>query len=254
MLYALAERWQEAGHRVFIHYGPGEPPPGDVAVLHLDLTVVPDEYRPLLARYPRVINGAVLDISKRRISANLVREDSDWDGPVIVKTDANAGGQPERALFQRGQTAGVPTDIPFGIALDFYGLHRSLREVPPAIWRIPSFVVEKFLTERDERGFYIRIWTFFGDRERSSRSRGDSPIIKSQNMVERETVPVPDAIRAWRARLGFDFGKFDYVIHQGTPILLDVNRTPSVPMGFTDDPRRAAGILSLADGISHYLR
>jgi len=38
---------------------------------------------------------------------------------------------------------------------------------------------------------------------------------------------VPEAIRAARRHLGFDYGKFDFVIHQGQPILLDTNSTPA---------------------------
>ena len=37
----------------------------------------------------------------------------------------------------------------------------------------------------------------------------------------------PGEIVALRQRLGFDFGKFDYVLHQGRSYLLDVNRTPA---------------------------
>ena len=28
-----------------------------------------------------------------------------------------------------------------------------------------------------------------------------------------------------REQMGFDYGKFDYVIHEGKPILLDANKT-----------------------------
>lgn len=254
MLYVLAERWRAAGHRVLVHNGSDNPPPGDLAILHVDLTVIPDEYRHLLGRYPRVINGAVLDISKRRISDHIVTRDTDWDGPVIVKTDANYGGQSEWLVHLQAQRAGVPSTVPFGVALSDYIIHNSVREVPTAVWSVPSLIVEKFLPEQDERGYYIRVWTFFGDRERSSRSRATVPVIKSRQTVERQTVPVPDEIRAQRARLGFDFGKFDYVMHRDRPVLLDVNRTPAVPAGFAEDEQRSAGVRSLADGLEVFLR
>lgn len=253
LLYVLAERWREIGHRVLVHYGTGEPPPGDLAVLHVDLTVIPDGYRRLLGRYRRVINGAVLDISKRRISVNLVGPDSDWEGSVIVKTDANASGHPERALYLRSREAGTPSDIPPGIALENYFICNSLAEVPEKVWTIPSFIVEKFLPEQDERGYYIRVWTFLGDRERSYRARATEPIIKSDVMLDREAVAVPDVIRAWRTRLGFDFGKFDYVVHQGQPILLDVNRTPGAPESTVQDPQRASSRRAMADAIANFL-
>jgi hypothetical protein len=40
---------------------------------------------------------------------------------------------------------------------------------------------------------------------------------------------VPEALRAERARLGFDYGKFDFVVVDGEAVLLDANRTPSAP-------------------------
>ena len=39
---------------------------------------------------------------------------------------------------------------------------------------------------------------------------------------------ITDELRAWRERLRFDFGKFDYVYHGERFVLLDVNRTPVI--------------------------
>jgi hypothetical protein len=66
------------------------------------MTIVPTDYSALMQRYPRVINRRVLDISKSTISANLVRPGDPYAGPVIVKTDRNYGGLPERRLTHRG--------------------------------------------------------------------------------------------------------------------------------------------------------
>jgi len=98
MIYGVAERWRAAGHRVLVHHGTHDPPEGDLAIVHIDLTVIPEPYRALAARYPRVINGSVLDVSKRSFSRILLERESDWSGPVIVKTDANFGGRPEALL------------------------------------------------------------------------------------------------------------------------------------------------------------
>jgi len=262
-LYPLAERWRSGGHRVHIHYGCENPPPGDLAILHLDLSVVPAEYRPLVAMYPRVVNAAVLDIRKSTFSQNMVDRDSDWKGPVIVKTDANSLGGPERRLnrlarsgrtlrlFTRREKVGE--EIPTGPSLPSYEVFASPRDVPFEFWTTPGLVVEKFLPEQDERGFYLRVWTFLGDRERSSRCRATEPYIKSGNVIERESVPVPDEIRAWRERLGFDYGKFDYVLHQGRPVLLDVNRTPGPAPKLPGDQSARSGFLSLAEGLNVFL-
>jgi hypothetical protein len=68
--------------------------------------------------------------------------------------------------------------------------------------------------------------------------------VKAENLVERIPVEVPEAMRARRAELGFDFGKFDYVRHGERWVLLDANRTPSYPR-----PPSAAGAAQL-DGLA----
>ncbi|HNC46927.1 MAG TPA: hypothetical protein PLU80_22335, partial [Acidobacteriota bacterium] len=53
----------------------------------------------------------------------------------------------------------------------------------------------------------------------------ETPIVNANSRSEREIVePHPDMI-ALRHRLKFDYGKFDYVIHNGQPVLLDANKT-----------------------------
>jgi|SRR5579864_282399 len=254
MIYAIAERWRAQGHRVLVHRGTENPPTGDVALLNVDLTVIPPAYRPLLSRYPAVINGAVLDVSKRRFSQHLVTRDSDWNGAVIVKTDANYGGRPDQDIRAICQRAGVPCEIPAGPMMLEYRIFKSPNEVPESVWNTPGLIVEKFLAEQDERGYYIRFCTFLGDRELNSRYRSAEPIIKSQNILEREDVRLPDEIRAWREKLGFDFGKFDYVYSGGRHVLLDVNRTPAAPASLGAFPHLAAGLNLLAEGLQSFLR
>ena len=227
LVYALAQRWRAWGHRVLVHHGAEGAPEGDLAIMNVDLTRLPDSYRALAARYPRLVNGAVHDVSKNRFSQDLLASDSDWPGPVIVKTERNYGGRPERLLRAVAARAGVSCDIPEGPLLEGYPVFDSLRAVPEAIWREPGLVVERFVPEADSRGFYLRVWIFLGARESSGRWRASAPIIKGEQLLEREDVPVPDELRRWREALGFDYGKFDYVRHDGRFVLLDANRTPS---------------------------
>jgi hypothetical protein len=42
-------------------------------------------------------------------------------------------------------------------------------------------------------------------------------------------VPVPDDLRETRRRLGFDYGKWDFVLHEGRAVLIDANKTPGRP-------------------------
>lgn len=251
MVYALAQRWAREGHRIIVHRGPGAPPPGDLAINNIEPTLTPPVYRTLFERYPRVVNGRVVDISKSRFSLDLLERDSAWRGPVIVKTEANFGGKPEQLLRAAASQASEADDMPAGPVAEGYPTYVSAAEVPKAAWSTPGLIVERFLPERDERGYYLRVWTFFGDRERSSRYRSAAPIVKSHNVMEREEVPVPDAMRAWRQKLGFDFGKFDYVLNGGRYVLLDVNRTPSLPASLPPDV--AAGMDALAPGLAAFL-
>lgn len=252
MIYGVAERWRTEGHRVLVHYGTEDLPPGDLAILHVDLTVIPDAYRALAARYPRVVNGAVYDVSKRSFSRNLLERGSEWTGPVIVKTDANFGGRPEALLREVAARAGLAADIPAGPVMENYPIFASLRAVPEAVWATPGLVVERFVPERDERGhFFVRVWSFLGDRELSSRWRAAEAIVKAHNMLEREAVPVPDEVRAWRDELRFDFGKFDYVKVGTGYVLLDVNRTPAFPI--QPDAPGAAMLARLAEGLQAFI-
>ena len=57
---------------------------------------------------------------------------------------------------------------------------------------------------------------------------------------------MPGEVLDVRRRLGLDYGKIDYVIHEGQVVILDVNRTPAQP----DAPATTAQVVSdLADGI-----
>jgi hypothetical protein len=131
-----------------------------------------------------------------------------------------------------------------------YRIFPSVKDVPPRARLSPDLVIEKFLPERDPRGYATRHWVFFGDRERCNRVVGANPVLKSIDVVEREPAPVPDAIRAWREKLGFDYGKFDFVIHEGRPVLLDVNRTPTIPEKLSAELE--AGMAHLAAGLAAF--
>lgn len=254
LTHLWAERWRRLGHAVTIHRGLEGAPQADLAVPNIDLSVVPAPYRQLLARYPRVLNGAVLDITKRRISRQLLSgPDDPWNGPVVVKTDANYGGLPELALRRAAEQAGVAVAVPAGLALQQYTVYPTAGAVPPAVWSIAALVVERFLPEREGQDYCMRVWTFLGDRERSTRYRAAVPIIKSSDVHASEPVPVPDEIRERRRALGFDFGKFDYVRHDGRWVLLDVNHTPGAPDDLIADPALAASLEGLAEGIAGFL-
>ena len=59
---------------------------------------------------------------------------------------------------------------------------------------------------------------------------------------------MPDELVALRQRLGFDFGKFGYLVYDDRAIVFDVNKTPSFA-GPLDSPR----IIDLSHGIEDFL-
>jgi len=236
-LSLLSECWKAAGLDVIVLRGTEQYVPADALILHVDLTVTPEEYVAFAQRYPTVINGRVLDISKRRISNYILGPESAYGGPVIVKTDLNCGGKHERNM-ERGAPLHKLADKILrkftwqrtgNLSTAEYRIYSDLRSVSQSIWNNPRLVVEKFLPEREGGDYCSRHWLFFGDKEYSYRVFSPEPIVKAGNAVRSECgLPVPEALRAMRAKLGFDYGKFDYTLVDGEPILFDANRTPTV--------------------------
>jgi hypothetical protein len=232
LLRSLIGYWTAAGYGVSLTAGLDDLPEADIAILHVDLSVMPAAYAAASKRYPIVVNGAVHDIRKNIVSRHLVRPSDGWTGPVIIKTDLNCGGVPEQRILQLCQQHGKAPDFMHNEIVSTtrpYPILRSASEVPDAVWRNPGLVVERFLPEQDAQGFWMRVWVFFGDRERCTRFRGNHPIVKRDNIIGRERASVPDKLREERDRLGFDYGKFDFVVRDDEVILFDANRTPAAP-------------------------
>ena len=241
----IAQCWREAGVEVLVHRGLGAPPPADLAILHVDLSVVPDAYAELGTSYQKVLNFDITDITKAAISRQLVRRGDGYEGPVIVKTNLNWGGVREATLERRPLRA---DDIK---ALLEYRIYPTVSDVPRAVWSDESRIVDRFLPEMRDDHYCLRTWMFLGDRETNSLSYSKSPIVKSSNVVRREVVPeVPEALRARRQELGVDYGKFDYVIRDGEVVLYDVNKTPS--MGHLSSDTIRASMLELSRGLAYY--
>jgi hypothetical protein len=254
LVQELARHWTAAGHEVIVQAGPARAPRADVGILHVDATVVPREYVDALGDCAVVVNGATLDIGKRAYSENLVGPFDAYEGPVIVKTNANSGGIPEALHDAIARRRGEPALArPPRHMLGAYPIFASFAAVPLELRGDPALVVEKFLPERDPRGYATRHYIFFGDRERCGRVVGPRPVVKGADMIERTAVDVPEEIRAWRRKLGFDYGKIDFVIHEGKPVLIDANRTPTMPRGELA-PVVRAGMADLALGIAAFLR
>ena len=215
IVWALRRLWRRQGHEVLVLRGPGREIDADVLLMHVDLTVIPDDYLEYARRFPVVLNGSVHDISKRAISTQLVSQGDAWDGPVIVKTNLNYGGVPEQ--LARGPVAAIWGRVTRRRTIDplHYPVFPSMTDVPPEVFENPDLVVERFLPEREDDLYCIRVYLFLGDQWVCTRRMSPNPVVKEPAVVRRETVDVPEEIVEVRRRLGFDYGKFDFVVHEG---------------------------------------
>lgn len=247
LLRPIVDIWNAQGHTVELVRGPDRFVPADVVIPHLDLTVTPERYRALLDRYPVVVNRHLLDISKSRISAQLVGRRDTWRGPVIVKTDRNYGGKPEarlgnppsgapkpaRSLLQRaisklGLASQTPSswDLVETLEVGDYPVFDSLRAVPRDVFRNHNLVVEKFLPEMRGEDYVLRYCYVFGDASANIVLRSHEQVVKALNAHSCAQVEPPPQLRRLLREHGVDYGKIDYVLRAGEIVLFDINRTP----------------------------
>jgi hypothetical protein len=252
LLHDILECWRAMGNEWVLTI-PENRVDADAAFLHVVPTLVAPEYSRLAETYDFAINGRTWDIRKRSVSLNLLDGDSDWSGPVIVKSDLNNFAKIEHVHNLRAQQFGQPPPHRNLPTAEGYTVYDRLSDVPKAIWSDNRFVVEKFLPEDNGDGtFSLRTWVFLGERERCTRHIVPNSISKANDVIRSEPCEVPQAIRDERLRLGFDYGKFDFVIHEGQPVLLDANRTPGNPRNLQDHVKK--GAQNLAEGLDALLR
>lgn len=236
--------------------------PGDLdaGLLHLDTTWQPLKLLQAIPHDLPLVNSRVYDISKRRYSELLVDFTDDYDGPVIVKTNTNMGGTPDvwrrkmRLARAKGAAAVPDIDKDFNCLPNPYRIHADKRAVPPELWRDPAWVVERFVPERDGADYVLRKWVFLGEANLFLVDRSPNPVVKAASS-SRVSVDgdVPPELAARRRALGFDYGKFDYVMVDGKAVLLDANLTP----GFSPDSadgRIDAYAQKMADGLIGWIR
>ena len=260
LIDVLAAEWQRWGWQVSCVYGLRERPEADILFPYIDLTHTPDDYLAYIHSFPVAVNRDVVDISKRRISANLLQGDEDYRAPVIVKTNNNFGGKPEDKLLRHRlpvlahawrdltKLAELVSGqrLAWRRTLDAYPVYNSLAEVPACIKRNPALVIERFLPEREGDRYFMRHYIFLGDRARSVRVAGTTPFLKrSTSQIVDEGLSVPEAVLRLRRELKLDFGKIDYTMSNGEVAILDVNRTVG--------KSGTRAVVNLADGIRSLL-
>ena len=241
LIQLLLERLQAQGVRIAVVGSGTAFVPADLAILHVDLSVVPESLRELVIKYPKVINGRVLDIRKRRFSELLIGSADESVGPVLVKTNLNYGGKPEllhlvdirlpsgadrdearaRALWRESRRPWRTRRV-----LDAYQVYESPAQVPGDVWRNPRLVVERFVPEVRDGMYCCRHWLFLGACEVGRMTLSHDPAVRLDGRPAPLDEPVPEALRSLRRQLGFDYGKFDYSVVDGHAVIYDVNRTP----------------------------
>lgn len=219
------------------------------AILHVNTTVIAPTYLSLAASFGLCLNRTVANISKNHISD--LAADASWEGPVIVKSNLNYFGRPEQRLNRTALNAGHPEPYPGLKIMDDYIVLPSVHDVAQEHLDDPGIVVQRFIPEPDDRGYALRHWIFCGDEGYCNRFVSPDPLVKGPNVIDKTPVPVPEEVEQIRRELGFDYGKFDFVVHDGVSTLLDANRTPGpLPATGGDVESRVA---MLADGLSRLL-
>lgn len=237
----------------------------DLVFLHVDLSVVPQSYRDLVAPCARVINRDIVDIRKSQQSRNRVWQGDDYEGAVIIKTSLNSGGRAEdrvknhrvlraarRVLRPRHhlQRSWPATLKPQGNSK--YALLNHRDQVPAAVWDDKNWVVERFAPEKLGAEFVLREWFFLGEHEFYNCEVSPHPVFTSGLARADLSAPPPPLVRQWRRELQMDFGKIDYAIApDGEPVLYDINKTPTLRRPLSETGH--AIIEALAPGLESWL-
>jgi len=229
IMFEVANAWRRMGIEIRLLRGVSQDCEADLLLNHVDVTVMPEEYRRFMGQYPRVANQAILDISKRKVSSNLVRPNDGYEGPVIVKTNLNSGGGPERSRGGSGPVLADDLAVTECIDPNRYPVFDTVNSMPKEIFENKALVVEKFLPERDGPHYCIRSYTFGGGQGWCTRRKSSHPVVKRYSIIANDVVEVHPEILRKRREFGIDFGKIDYVIHDGKPVLLDINHCPTYP-------------------------
>jgi len=211
-----------------------------VSMVHVDLTVVPDQYFPGKANYRKNLNGDARSIHRLLYSKARISSVNEYEGPVIVKTVLNHRGLPELVyrrrhdvLFKLGYLLqGVFDKQAKTRYCPEYQVYDSARNVPDQVWQDQRLMVERFLPGVLTPPIAKCRYDFFLDVCLHTRVIYDD-ILADHGKV-REIVhltEVPQAVMNVRQQLGLDFGSIDYFEVDGQAIVVDANKTTTC----TDD-------------------
>lgn len=258
LLNRLSTIWEAQGYVIKVTQGINQHLKANIAISHIDLTIVPDRYSVFLGNYPAAINIKATNISKAVISQNLLGNGDSYEGEVIVKTANNYGGLPELIhKMNSGKIQNAMTNVRPWKRVEYLDTHNyprfsSINQVPQGVWQNNSLIVEKFLPEKDAKGNYcLRYWIFLGNKEIGVLHYSQKAIIKDTDHNSRLITDVPTDLRNLRKKMGIDFGRIDYGIVNGKTVVYDINSTPAV--GESQLKLIGSKLTELAEGIELYL-
>jgi len=111
-------------------------------------------------------------------------------------------------------------------------------------------VVEKFIPERDGDLYANRAAFCMFESNTCLRQTANTPIVKASGVLRFEAIDTPPEFKQIRKDLGLDYGKIDYVVHDGEIHILDVNKTLG---GVKDEEINWKYANMLADGLLPFL-
>ena len=260
-LSALADLWRQRGHDVVFVRGT-EAVEADLAIVHVDLSVVPRSFARWARSYPCAVNDRILDIRKTAFGARRVRWGDSYDGPVFVKSVFNAAAFPERKRRARSplmralrRSVGLSAEP----RLDFikrYRHYASARQVSWKTWIDPTLIVQPFVPEREGEWYFTRRCFGLGSKAVSYRLGDRTPIVEGGDPAAFEWVENASEVLSFRQKIGLDYGVIDYTLHEGAPVILDVNKTPgrAYPPDELSQGRYREILARVADGLQDFER
>lgn len=260
----LRKIWEAQGMTVIDLYGTKKPTPADLLFIHVDLSYLPDEYQAFARKYPKHINAKAIDIRKSSYCPNLLKRNDSWRGPVIVKSNCNFAGRPERrAANQKTKTSlqklqhklMLKTGLkhrPLIWTKEDYKIFDSLTDTPKAYFH-KDYVVQKFTPELRNGEYVLREYYFLGDQSYHNMETSGKAVITSGTQIESGyNQSTPTALLDMRHEIGLDYGKIDYAIVDGEVVIFDANKTVGTRMPPSENTVKMAN--HLASGLQSIIK
>lgn len=225
----LAEQWRQNGIEVIELTGPSRFVEADLLLLHLSRPLVPEDYRRFAAQYPVTFNAGATDLRKNLYADGLLKADAAYRAPVIVKpvdryASMSSARPASRGVFGFRPRAGTAA----AASNDNARIYSSLADVPAEKFSA-DYIVQKFVPEEQNGRYALRQYFFLGDRHFISLQTSGAAIIHSSAPLSLDAWTPPQVLLDLRAKLGLDYGRIDFVMHEGRPFVLGATRSPGLP-------------------------